>query len=534
MKDLREVLCRIGISELSEFLGQQSVSILEKLDYKSVTTARLAKSIIDEFGSAYVLLDKKKRNKLFLALKANEIEDLRRCLGIQNSKNSIIDLCRLSFPYSSILTKKLFEYFDCELPRLEKAKKDSPIRVAECNYPLFEHQRNAFVELIDKFSGRSMKVLLHMPTGSGKTRTAMNLVSKSLRESVGDRDIIVWLAYSEELCDQAVDEFIKSWSFLGNRKVNVFRFYGSYEIDLKIIKNGVLFAGLGKLYSRSLKVPSEFIPMSRRANLVVMDEAHQATAPTYQHLLNLFSLDDEIKVLGLSATPGRSLLNIGEDIKLARFFNRQKVTLEVKGYKSPLDFLFEEGYLAVPEFVTVDYNAESGLTKEDISKISSDLDIPLEILKKLAADEKRNILILANIIAEARLGKKILVFACSVSHARLIAELLNYKGFKAASISSETDENRRSFLIKAFRESKDLNILTNYGVLTTGFDAPCANTAIIARPTRSVVLYSQMIGRVARGIKVGGNKKCKIITINDKALGIKDMSKAFRFWDDIW
>ncbi len=534
MKDLREILCRIGISELAGFLGQQSVSILEKLDYKSVTTARLAKLIIDEFGAAYVLLDRKRRNKLFLALKADELVALSRCLSIQGKEDLLINLCRKSFPHSSSLTKKLFEYFSCELPEIERVKKDSPVRIADCSYPLFEHQRSALLELMQKLSGKSVRVLLHMPTGSGKTRTAMNLVSKSLRESASDKDIIIWLAYSEELCDQAVDEFIKSWSFLGNRKVNIFRFYGTYEIDLKMVNNGIIFAGLGKLYSRSLSVPSEFIPMSRRISLVVMDEAHQATAPTYQHLLSLLSRDDEVKVLGLSATPGRSLLDIGEDIKLARFFNKQKVTLEVKGYKSPLDFLFKEGYLAIPEFITIDYDAESVFTQEDINKISSDLDIPLEILKKLAADEKRNLLILTKIIGEARVGKKIIVFACSVSHARLIAELLNFKGFKAASISSETANDRRSFLINAFRDSKDLNILANYGVLTTGFDAPCANTAIIARPTRSVVLYSQMIGRVARGVKVGGNKRCKIITINDRALGIKDMGKAFRFWDDIW
>lgn len=533
MKDLREVLCRLGILELANFLGQ-SVSILEKLDYKNVTTVRLAKLILDEFGPEFVLMDRKRRNKLFLALKIAELEELCRCLSINGKDNLIVNLCRRSFPLSAGITKDLFEYFGCELPQITRTKKQSPVGIADCCYPLFDHQRTALLELIEKLSGRSAKVLLHMPTGSGKTRTAMNLVSKILRESGEDRDIVVWLAYSEELCEQAVDEFKKSWSALGDREVNVFRFYGNYEVDLSQIKNGIIFAGLGKLYSRSLISPSAFIPMSRKTSLVVMDEAHQATAPTYQHLLKLLSKDDEAKVMGLSATPGRSLLDIGEDIKLARFFNRQKVTLEVKGYKSPLDFLFQRCYLAVPEFLTVEHDAKSVFTKEEINKIVNDLDIPLEILKKLANDDKRNLLILTNIIAEARVGKKIIVFACSVAHAVMIAQLLSFKGFKAASISSETSDDRRAQVIKAFRESKDLNILTNYGVLTTGFDAPCANVAIIARPTQSVVLYSQMIGRVMRGVKVGGNKKCKIITINDRALRIKNMSKAFQLWDDIW
>jgi superfamily II DNA or RNA helicase len=78
-------------------------------------------------------------------------------------------------------------------------------------------------------------------------------------------------------------------------------------------------------------------------------------------------------------------------------------------------------------------------------------------------------------------------------------------------------------------------ILCNYGVLTTGFDAPAASAAVIARPTMSLVLYSQMVGRVIRGPKAGGTATCEIVTVTDPGLpGFGDVAEAFTNWEDVW
>ena len=89
-------------------------------------------------------------------------------------------------------------------------------------------------------------------------------------------------------------------------------------------------------------------------------------------------------------------------------------------------------------------------------------------------------------------------------------------------------------LIDQYRNSDEIKILINYGVLTTGFDAPKTNIAMITRPTQSVVLYSQMVGRASRGPRAGGNKNCKIITIVDQIPGFRALSEAFAYWDDLW
>ena len=79
-----------------------------------------------------------------------------------------------------------------------------------------------------------------------------------------------------------------------------------------------------------------------------------------------------------------------------------------------------------------------------------------------------------------------------------------------------------------------MQIIINFGVLTTGFDAPKADVAVIARPTQSLVLYSQMVGRVIRGSEAGGTESCRVVTVVDQQYGFKDLSESFDFWDDLW
>ena len=78
-------------------------------------------------------------------------------------------------------------------------------------------------------------------------------------------------------------------------------------------------------------------------------------------------------------------------------------------------------------------------------------------------------------------------------------------------------------------------VVVNYGVLTTGFDAPATSAAVIARPTRSLVLYSQMVGRATRGTRAGGNDEAEIVTVVDPHLpGFGSVADAFKNWEDVW
>ena len=103
-------------------------------------------------------------------------------------------------------------------------------------------------------------------------------------------------------------------------------------------------------------------------------------------------------------------------------------------------------------------------------------------------------------------------------------------------VTGESSIGERERIIRRFRSSANESIaLVNFGVLTTGFDAPRTSAALIARPTKSLVLYSQMVGRATRGERAGGNLEAEIVTVVDPKLpGFGSLSESFRNWEDVW
>ena len=100
-------------------------------------------------------------------------------------------------------------------------------------------------------------------------------------------------------------------------------------------------------------------------------------------------------------------------------------------------------------------------------------------------------------------------------------------------VTSDMDNVSRSFLIKEFKENK-LDILCNYGVLTTGFDVPSINCVIVARPTTSVVLYSQMIGRGIRGKSMGGTEDCLVVDVEDNIKDYPNLREQFVYFNKFY
>lgn len=520
-------------------LGPATVRLLGELGLVRLTASSLAELVISKCGAEGILLNRKVRSRLFEAMPIPEGKKLLAALGYRRSDDEVLsNLKRQAFSKGSEKTRKLFEFFGCTLESAAERRTIEAVSSISPRYPLFEHQRAALLRTLTflRQTG-SPRVLLHMPTGAGKTRTAMNAIANLLRMSDRGPGVVVWLAHSEELCEQAAEEFRKAWGFLGDRDVTLYQNFALRRVDsLDSVRDGLLVAGLSLFYNQSLSQASHFLSLARRTTLIVMDEAHQATAPTYRHLLNLLCPTGNTPLLGLSATPGRSFLDAGSDIDLATFFNRQKVTLEVQGYDSPIQYLQENGYLARVTTIKLPYspNKPLRLSEGEAKALEQGFDIPASVLTRLAEDEIRNLLIISAIILETQRKGKLIVFACSVAHAELLAEVLRLKGVKAASVTAETASSEREQRIAKYRDTDEIQVLTNFGVLTTGFDAPKTNVAFVCRPTQSVVLYSQMVGRAARGPRAGGNEECRIFTVVDNLPGVKDLSEAFTFWEDIW
>ena len=130
-----------------------------------------------------------------------------------------------------------------------------------------------------------------------------------------------------------------------------------------------------------------------------------------------------------------------------------------------------------------------------------------------------------------------IVFAATVAHADLLATVLRARGAEAYSVSATTPADARRERLDRFRSADTARpvVLCNYGILTTGFDAPRTSAALIARPTASLVLYSQMVGRALRGPRAGGSAEAEIVTVVDRALpGFGSVAEAFTNWEDVW
>ena len=264
--------------------------------------------------------------------------------------------------------------------------------------------------------------------------------------------------------------------------MSLVRFWGNRNPALIDIHDGLVVAGLGKMVALGKRDPQHFLKFADRVTLTVIDEAHQAIAPTYADVLNtLHTKRPRSKLLGLTATPGRSWSEIKEDLVLSKYFDKRKVTLRIEGYDDPVTFLIKEGYLAKAVFRQLNSYARVALSKRDIDRVSSESEVPQDILDRLGDDAQRN----ASIIHEIKKlttrpnNKRIIVFAASVQHARLLATVINLIGFTAYVITSNTRASDREQIIRRFKgTASKIMVLVNYGVLTTGFDAPATSAAI--------------------------------------------------------
>ena len=529
------LLSRADDVVLQGLIGSDIVRLLRFIDPGLASPSGL-RNLLREFKSpAELLRDPETRSELLELLDSQTSHRLLEYLGVQFGSDPFSSLRNLNIHRSSALEERLFSFFGQSIPDEEERHHVPALVQQEGQYQLFEHQRRAVKQVQIILSSERKRVLLHMPTGSGKTRAAMNVIAEHLRRH--EPTLVTWLAFSEELCEQAVEEFQQAWHYLGNRPLEVYRFWGSADPDLGTCRDGFLVAGLGKVYSYAMRDLSAIAILGDRTSLVVIDEAHQAIAPTYALILDaLVEKQAMTGLLGLSATPGRTWNDVQADQELADFFLRQKVSLEVSGYASPVDYLVSSGYLAHPTFTPLLYDGGSDLSQRDLADIESAMDIPTSLLNRLAEDEQRNLAIVHRVEDIVRRHDRVILFSASVRHAKLLAAVLRTRGIAADSITGDAATYERRRIINRFRGSQTGPIvLCNYGVLTAGFDAPNTSAAVIARPTKSLVLYSQMIGRALRGPLAGGNSEAEIITVVDTRLpGFGDLSESFFNWEDVW
>lgn len=530
-----DLLARAAEHTLQGLVGRAGVRLLARLDPGLTQPARLREVALGLSSPQELLMNPDTRRELLVLLPPDDAAMLVSHLGLDAAAADAYEtLETLRVPRRSSRASALCDFFAVAEPP-EAPPVPATVQTITPAHGLFPHQRLAARRVFEGLVNEPHRVLLHMPTGSGKTRTAMSVICDLMNER--EPMLVVWLAHSEELCEQAMEEFAAAWEVLGNRPVMAHRWWGPHELQTSELNDGLLVAGLSKAHAAAQRAVGVIGQIAGKVELVVMDEAHQAIAPTYQHVLDMLTQAGRLApLLGLTATPGRTWNEIDQDERLAEFFFRQKVPLEVPGYDSPIEYLIAEQYLAKTRFESLHYESGIELSDRDLQHLVDALEIPPRIIQQLADDERRNLVIVHRVEVMVREHQRLLVFAATVEHAVLLATVLRARGVAAHAVTGSTPPEERARLIAEYRaDTPQPQVLVNFGVLTTGFDAPRTSGAIIARPTNSLVLYSQMVGRATRGKRAGGNEEAEVVTVVDTALpGFASIAEAFHNWEDVW
>ena len=373
-----------------------------------------------------------------------------------------------------------------------------------------------------------------MPTGSGKTRTALESIVKYILTLAEDGKSIkvLWLAHSEELLEQAIQTLKVIWRIKGEDELVFGRLWGGYDALDEINDIDVLFAGYMKLISLFKNKKIIFDELKDNYDLVVVDEAHKSASNVLSELIkNLKTLTNK-KIIGLTATPGRSVFDYDENRKLIKLYDGNLIVSDILG-ENPIKYLQDRGILSKLVLINKEAGLNIKLNEKELLLLEEDSELPSSVLKKLANNDKRNKILLNIIMEEVVSNRMVLVFCCSVEHSKNISVMLASKGIISASVDYNMRVSARRHVVEEFRDG-NISVLLNYGIFSTGLDIPKLDTVIISRPTSSIVLYSQMIGRGIRGSKVGGTSECRLIDIRDNFINYGDVDSVYKYFESDW
>ena len=393
--------------------------------------------------------------------------------------------------------------------------------------------RTTLLEVDD--ASRRAKAMVELPTGAGKTRVATQTLLQLFIDGELDGPVL-WIAQSQELCEQAVQTFSEVWRGLCTEQrvdmpLTLGRLWESNDVQEPDTAHSVIVATDAKL--EVLLNSAEYDWLSRPA-AVIIDEGHVAgTSTRYTRILSWLGVDGrrfERPLVGLSATPFKGTSKQATDQLAARFGRRKIAAFE----ENPYQELVTRGVLARVRHAVLQ-GAIVPLSEDEAREAKRTNRVSGQVLDRVAADHARMGILVDSIMnLELEQSRSVLVFTPNVLSAQVLAATLRYRGIEAASVSGQTGRQERRDVIKRFKDG-DIQVLANCDLLTQGFDAPGVTALYIARPTFSPNAYIQMAGRGLRGPKNGGKDECLIVDMADNfgSTDVNDML-GFREYEELW
>ena len=569
---MKKILMSFSVEELKSFLGRDLVESL--LEWNSNNEAfaskkRLSEMIMSIYGST-ILKDKLFRKKVIKSFSPDEVlsfrdylpDDLKQEEDLETIVEYVGERKWTNSPINEYFvrllgydSRKIFEKNDLEEESVEKIESYNQF------YELLDYQyiirQRALNILNSQYDLR--RFLIHMPTGTGKTKTAIHIICHYYNYSLRKKGLILWIAHTKELLQQAHDTFKSVWRNIGNGEIEVYKLWGdAYFVFANGGFNGFMICGIQKLQSIKNLNKRLFEAILRDVRLIVYDEAHKASADEtralIEQLMNRKGDLEDRSLMGLSATPGRTTVDSFDNNLLVSMFGNKIIGIDTR-LMNAVNLSAQEAANTEAETDVIKYFQDRGvlskIKKEELTYPESLTEVELEKIKVITYDQgyedfskkaletigknrNRNRVILNRIKEQNYERKPTIVFACSVKHAQLLSAMLSLENIENAVVIGNMPASERKEVIERFKDRTDnLNILINYEVLTTGFDATNIECVFIARPTQSVVLYSQMLGRGLRGPQMGGNEECLHKDLKDNLVQYNE-NMAFSHFNNYW
>lgn len=540
----------LSSDELQKIIGNKTLEKLidylpllrpKEFDENNIYKSRNLANIFNAFSGADMLEKKNFRFSYFSSLDDDKLKLISKELDLDLNikRENIINYCSSLKWEKNHQTIKICEICKIDSSLLPEKKEIIPQQVdnfivTKSFKQLKSYQASVVYEALDQLKKSSVRFIIQMPTGSGKTRVATEIISQFINSAKKDLNIL-WLAHQKELCAQTFDCFIEVWSHLKNKDLTLRRLWD--ETDKTIIphnleNNNFFIGNFQKIHSELKKNLSGYNNLKKKLDLIIIDEAHKTIAKTYKEVINFFA-GTTTKIIGLTATPGRSIKNQDSNKQLSEFFHDQKVIIKTNNKKGVISHLRDLRILSKASYEAIHTEQNITLTKKQVEYIQKLDELPSDVIYKLSNSQVRNYEILKRIdnLIKENPNSKIIFFGLNIEHSKFICALLNVMGIIARHVDGSTSLNRRAGILDDFK-NKNLQVLCNDRLISTGFDAPKTDTIIIAKPTFSIVLYSQIIGRGLRGPEIGGTEYCKIIDVKDNIQGYSNFDAVYEYFDE--
>lgn len=370
------------------------------------------------------------------------------------------------------------------------------LNITPDNSELREHQVIAKTKIFEAWRNNN-SVMLQMPTGTGKTYLFTSIIKdivRTYKNSHKEINILV-VAHRAELLEQISETFNKfgiPHGFIqGTRVQHLWR---------RVQVASIMSLLTEKNYNNTRRQNFDFI---------FIDEAHHSLANTYVNLFNLFP---DAKKLGVTATPWR--------LNHESFLSLYQILIQ-----SPqISWFIRHKLLADYEYISI--RSDSEIQKlVNSSEVSTTGDFVNGDLDNTFNNQRIRSKLLDSYLKFAQ-GRKGIIYAINKMHATKIAEMYSNHSINAVAIDCDTPKDVRQYYISLFKTG-EIQVLVNVEIFTEGFDCPDVSFIQLARPTRSLALYLQQVGR---GLRISSGKDKTIILDNVGLYNYFGLPDANRKW----